>query len=226
MKDDQLADDVRQALMLDDRLSEHPIAVTARGGIVRLEGVVQDHRRKLAAVNVATSFVGHERVDDAIVVQPPVASADADGEIADAIRRSLEVHSDVARSTVTIDVRNGVVTLSGSVRDEFERARAEDVALAANGVRRVRNLLLVDAGDHARDEAISRRIRRTLDGELGTDGSRIRVAIAGDTAVLSGVVPTPWHREKSEEIARRSRILHVRNKIDVQEPVVHRQARI
>lgn len=211
--DAQLAEHIRQAIYLDERLSEQPIDVSVQDAVVQLTGTVQSHRRRLVAVEIANSFVGCLSVDDKLGVDPPADLPDE--EISDNVRVELAAHADIAKSTVSVTVEAGVVTLSGAVRTQWERIEAEDVALGAEGVRSVKNMLLVDPPGQFEDREIGRAIKTELVKELGVAANAIRVAFAADTAVLSGAVEEAWHREKADEVARRCRIVHLRNEIQV-----------
>jgi osmotically-inducible protein OsmY len=215
MTDAQLADNVRQAIYLDERLSEQPIKVSVQDAVVRLEGTLQSHRRRLAAVEIANSFVGCLSVDDRLEVDPPADLPD--DEVADNVRAALATHPDIGKSTISVAVEAGGVTLSGNVRTQWERIEAEDVALGAEGVRSVDNLLLLDMPGQFEDREIGRTIKSELIKELGPAAQSIRVAFAADTAVLSGSVSDAWHRQKADEIARRCRVVHLRNEIQVKE---------
>ena len=213
LTDAQLTEHIRQAMFLDERLSEQPVEVSVTGGVVRLEGTVQNHRRELAAVEIASSFVGCLDVDNALRVDP--APNLSDEEVSDHVRQALAEHPNVSKSTISVAVTGGRLILRGSVRTQWDRIEAEDVALSAPGVRAVENLLLVDVPGQFEDRKMRQRIKASLARELGDDARALRVAVAADTAVLSGHAPTRWHCEKAEEIVRLSRILHIRNEIEI-----------
>ena len=62
-------------------------------------------------------------------------------------RFDLAAADDLRDSTINVDVDNGVVTLSGTVASAAQKARAEQVAKAVEGVKSVRNQLKVQAGN-------------------------------------------------------------------------------
>jgi hypothetical protein len=59
------------------------------------------------------------------------------------IKTSLLRATDVDGLDVNVDVRNGVVTLSGSAASQDERAKAERIAGSADGVRSVNNRIVL-----------------------------------------------------------------------------------
>ena len=62
-------------------------------------------------------------------------------------RFDLAAADDLRDSTINVDVDNAVVTLSGTVASAAQKARAEQVVKAAEGVKSVRNQLKVQAGN-------------------------------------------------------------------------------
>jgi osmotically-inducible protein OsmY len=211
--DEVLRGQIKQAFMLDDRLSEQSIEVTVHDGTARLAGTVQSHNRKLAAQLIAASFAGCRGVVNELEVKP--LGHVSDERIAEYVRAALDAHADITRETITVSVSNGVVTLSGSAASHWERTLAEDVALGSKGVCAVKNLLVVNLDDQIEDEALCHEIRAALAYTRGLRDADLRVAINGDTAVLSGEVPALWQKETAEAVAWRFRVSEVHNDIIV-----------
>jgi len=62
-------------------------------------------------------------------------------------RFDLAAADDLRDSTISVDVDNDVVTLSGTVASAAQKTRAEAVAKAVEGVKSVRNQLKVQTGN-------------------------------------------------------------------------------
>ena len=62
-------------------------------------------------------------------------------------RFDLAAADDLRDSTINVDVDNDIVTLTGTVASAAQKAKAEAVAKAVEGVKSVRNLLKVQAGN-------------------------------------------------------------------------------
>jgi predicted component of type VI protein secretion system len=62
-------------------------------------------------------------------------------------RFDLAAADDLRDSTINVDVNNDVVTLTGTVASAAQKARAETVAKAVEGVKSVRNQLKVQTGN-------------------------------------------------------------------------------
>jgi osmotically-inducible protein OsmY len=94
---------------------------------------------------------------------------DTDNEIRREVRNALRRYPDPDRKLLLINVRNGVVTLTGWVRSYFARQRAETIISRMPGIKGVRNLVGVVADLHIG----SRKTFRT-----GRPG-RMTMAVAG-----------------------------------------------
>lgn len=76
-----------------------------------------------------------------------IGSGVNDGWLWTKTRASLATTADLRDSTINVDVSNDVVTLTGTVANAAQKAKAEQVAKAIEGVKSVTNNLKVSAGD-------------------------------------------------------------------------------
>ena len=67
-----------------------------------------------------------------------------DAAVATSVRQALQDDAQLRPYTITVDVRRGVVTLTGRVRNGELRDRATTVASGVQGVSHVENLLTVE----------------------------------------------------------------------------------
>ncbi len=211
--DVKLGEQAHRAIREDEQLAGEAIRVSATGGFVFLRGAVTTYTRKLAAEEIAQSLPGVQGVVNALVVEPARITPDA--QVANYVRAALDAHADLRKETLTVSVSNGEVTLNGNVSRDQERATAERVALRVRGVRSVRNLILIDDVAETTDKTIARAIKRRFLRRRDLANLPIQVSVNNDTVVLSGRVPNSACREAAEEIARQSRVLHLRNEIEV-----------
>jgi len=117
-------------------------------GVVTLGGHVAADADKSQAEAIATSVAGGQVVSDQIAVIPVGAESDAKAVNSD-LDKGIENNLDAAliqnklHKSVKNDVTNGVVTLTGEVSSQSERAQAETVAAAVPNVLQVVNELQV-----------------------------------------------------------------------------------
>jgi len=117
-------------------------------GVVTLGGNVAADADKSQAESIAKSIAGGQVVSDQIAVIPVGAESEAKTVNSD-LDKGIENNLDAAlvinklQKRVKNDVKNGVVTLTGEVRSQSERAQAETVAAAVPNVLQVVNELQV-----------------------------------------------------------------------------------
>lgn len=85
-----------------------------------------------------------------IAVMAPMAMAQSkeDDRMVDEVRLKLAGDVAVNGGAIGVDVKAGVVTLTGKVRNDKARAKAERLAKKVKGVKSVDNQLKVDPNAH------------------------------------------------------------------------------
>ena len=135
---DAIRSDIGRAFQERPGVMMNPIEVDVRrGGKVELSGRLQDARARFAAREAVAGVPGVTEVIDRL--SSPQASDDA---IAKSLRAAFErAKYGGFEGQIDYEVRNGAVTLIGTVPRAFERRQAQRLALGVNGVRRVENRL-------------------------------------------------------------------------------------
>jgi hyperosmotically inducible protein len=156
---ERLEDRITFRLETDDLTRKYDIDVDADGNVVTLSGDVANERQKARALELA-KVDGVLRIEDRIEVDP-----DTDRTLADRAKRGLTKAGDAISdawitskvhwffvgedvldgSDIDVDTNNNVVTLKGRVPSEAARARARVLAERTEGVREVRDQLVVSA---------------------------------------------------------------------------------
>jgi osmotically-inducible protein OsmY len=133
-------------LLADDRTPALDVNVDTRDGVVTLFGVVPSAEAKAAAEAEARKVDGVRQVRNELEV---VASAKReaveakDDEVEAAVERTLEGRDDLHAAKISVEVKNGVARLTGTVPGEQERLAAAVAARSTAGVRAVRDDLRV-----------------------------------------------------------------------------------
>jgi osmotically-inducible protein OsmY len=124
------------------------VAQDREKGVLTLGGHVATDGDKAQAESIARSIAGTEVVANQIAVLPPGVERDAKAVNSD-LDKGIESNLDAAliadnlHDSVKYAVKNHVVTLTGDVRSQARRARAEAVAAAVPNVQQVVNELQV-----------------------------------------------------------------------------------
>jgi osmotically-inducible protein OsmY len=209
--DVQLRDAVQRQLEWDPEVDAAGIGVAASGGAVTLTGWIDSYAGKRAAERAAMRVRGVRAVANDIVVR--LASNRTDSDIAADVTQALRLRQSVP-STVQAAIRDGVVTLTGSVTRLHQKREAEKAVRQIRGVRDVADRMMVTSAPVVTD--VRHRIVQALHQNANLDAREIAVSIAGEKAVLSGQVGTWLQREIAERAAADAPgITTVENRIEI-----------
>ncbi|HSB62076.1 MAG TPA: BON domain-containing protein, partial [Vicinamibacteria bacterium] len=120
---------------------------------------------------------------------------------------------------VSVETREGVVTLRGKVDSDAAKAAAEILAREVEGVRDVRNeLAVVSPADRARvdrqDKALTRAVKRALARDVQLEDEDITVRVDAAVVTLGGEVSSFILKSKAAEVAWQvAGIREVRNEL-------------
>ncbi len=131
----------------------------------------------------------------------------ADGWITTKAKMALWASSDVSSNDVSVDTRNGVVTLFGTVPSESVRDAAVTKVRGLDGVRDVKNQLqvvakasekVVDQNDDAIKTAVQDRMKERDD----LRAAKLDVSVAKGVVKLTGPIPSQEERLTALSVAR------------------------
>jgi osmotically-inducible protein OsmY len=140
-QDQRIYDDVLRQLTWQPDIESNEVEVTVRGAVVFLKGKVPTCLEKREAEKAAKAPFGVVNVVNQLVVEPNISRSDEEIK-ADIVAALINVTS-ILDSIPEVEVDHGLVTLAGLVHWEFEKQRAENIALAIRGVGAVTNQIEV-----------------------------------------------------------------------------------
>jgi osmotically-inducible protein OsmY len=151
----------------------------------------------------------------------------SDSDVQRAVEAELCCHPNVDDTDIVVSVKKGVVTLSGYVRNLFQKYGAEDAVKRVAGVAAVANDIDLQRGlrGNVTDPEIARDSVAALRRVLPLCSERVRPVVRHGTVTLEGMVNSPEQREAAEDAVRRlKQVLAVINALtladgaDVNEP--------
>jgi len=131
---------VVNALRWDIQVPDDRIKATIENGWIHLEGDVEWQYQKWAAEGAVRNLMGVKGVTNLITVKPKKVST---YEVSTKIKDSLRRHAERDADKISIEAKDGRVTLRGTVSSFAERQDAERAAWQAGGVTKVDDFIAV-----------------------------------------------------------------------------------
>jgi len=198
-----LTEQVLTFLSLQPEVAEENIEVDAEAGVVTLSGTVDTVWKKHRAEQLTSEVIGVTEVVNRIVVVPTEDRRDEDlaEQIAEALSRNCAVRLDA----IDVQVRDGKVTLSGTVSSPEAREAAVETAQVTMGVTEVEDRLAVREPDIDlyTDLEIEAMVRDQLYWDSRVEEKRIQVEVEDAVVTLSGQVDSAVEMRAAVNDARK-----------------------
>jgi len=214
MDEDVRADVIRE-FKWDPQITSKDIGGSIKDGVVTLYGFVSSYMEKDAAEKAAKRVQGVRAVANDLEIKPNFTRSDA--EIARDIVHNMANHIFLPAHKITVTVRDGMVTLEGSVDWRYQKQLAGDRAKTVRGVMGINNNIVV------RPSVSGVNIRNTIEKALKRnaliDARGVKVEVDGAHVVLSGKVRSWAEKEEADQAAWCAPgVWSVDNQIEVAEP--------
>ena len=196
--DNSLRDDVLLELKWDPKISSaSDIAVAVKDGVVTLSGFVPSFWEKDAAEKAVKRVYGVRGIANDIKVK--LFWQRTDPEIARDAVHELESHVSIPADRIKVTVKDGWVTLEGTVDWEYQKSLAQSAMKKLKGVSGVTNKIQVTP--KASTAEVKSKIEEALRRSAELDARRITVEIEGSTVKLYGSVSSWAERDEAERAA-------------------------
>jgi osmotically-inducible protein OsmY len=168
------------------------IEVASHAGAVTLSGTVANEFHRTLAEETVRDLPGVKSVDNRLLLRAEAAATAPDLWTVTKVRTALRYHRNVDDSTMRVSAQDGVVTLAGQAGSSAQKALAQNIAENVDGVKQVKNdLLVVPPGaktlaEKIDDASVTAQVKAVLLAHRGTRGIATHVKTDRGTVTLRG----------------------------------------
>lgn len=191
--DSQLQQDVSEELKWEPSVHAGEVTVKVKNGIATLEGEVCTYAEKWSAERAALRVGGVKGVSDKLKVSLTEDGARSDADITSAVESALDWSSTVPEDSVSAQVEDGWVTLTGNVDWQFQRLAAVDCVRYQQGVIGVSDEIVIKPS--LSSALVKADIEAALQRRAAVDAKAISVEVHGTDVTLTGTVHTWSERD-------------------------------
>jgi osmotically-inducible protein OsmY len=173
------------------------IAVAVKDGVVTLSGFVRSYWEKDVAERAVKRVYGVKGVANDIEVK--LTGTRTDPEIARDAVQEIQNHISLPADKIKVTVRNGWVTLEGTVDWQYQKTLAESAVKKLRGVIGVTNS--IEVKPRVTPTEIKSKIENALKRSAEVDARRISVEVSGSTVRLYGSVRSFAEKQEAEQAA-------------------------
>jgi hyperosmotically inducible periplasmic protein len=191
---------------------QNEVTIKATDGVVTLTGTVQDRDDRALAEDTVENLPGVLSVVNQIEVKSDIPEH-SDAWIALKVRGELLVKANVSATSTTVDVKDGVVTLTGTVQNRAQKDLTEAYAKDIENVKAVRNELVVKApapgettmGEDMDDASITSQVKYALLSHRSTSALTTKVITDNAVVSITGVADSDAEKALVTKLAQDTR---------------------
>jgi osmotically-inducible protein OsmY len=199
MSELRLRQDILAELEYEPSVNAAHIGVAVDKGVVSLTGHVDNYAEKLAAVAAVRRIRGVLAIADEIEVRYPSDKKTSDDEIAKRAVDILRWDTTVPSGSIQVTVRDGWVTLTGTVDWYYQKTNAEQDIRKLSGLHGV--IDRIEIKPRVQAENVKRKIEDALKRHAEIEANAIRVTVQDNNKVLLEGKVDNWDARNAAEVA-------------------------
>jgi hyperosmotically inducible periplasmic protein len=193
--DDKIEAAAKRSHVFKTHLKNDSIKTDSKGGAVTLTGTVSERSHKSLAQDTVESLPGVKSVDNQLTVKNDGPAEHSDGWIGAKVKTALLFHRNVRATKTDVNVRDGVVILSGEASSMAQKELTTEYARDVEGVKEVKNQMTVakspgkpekTVGEKIDDASITAQVKSSLMSHRSTSALKTKVATADGVVTVAG----------------------------------------
>lgn len=200
MNSEKLKQYVIDELSFDPKVDATNIDVSVHDRVVTLSGHVRSFADKMALTDAVARVKGVRNIILDVDISHANGASVSDEEIAKRATALLDWSNRLPKGAVKVTVKDGCLTLSGTVDCDYQRSEAEQELKHLAGITDLRNGIVIRLAE--KKEAVQESIEEAIHRHANLDNPRIRVDVDEEGNVtLKGKVDDWLARQIVEDTA-------------------------
>ncbi len=201
--DDRIESSAAKSYVFKTYLKDDAIKTVSRDGVVTLTGTVAWASHKSLAEDTVISLPGVKRVNNKLKVKGESPPELSDGWLSTKVKTTLLFHRNVSATATGVDVKDGIVTLSGKAASVAQKELTTEYARDIEGVKEVKNEMSISTtpvkrdptiGEVIDDASITAQVKLTLLSHRSTSAIKTTVKTRDGVVTLSGIATNDAER--------------------------------
>ena len=194
--DDRIESSAKKSYVFKTYLADDSIKTESKNGAVILTGTVAEDSHKSLAENTVASLPGVKSVDNQLKIKGESPAEHSDAWIGMKVKSALLFHRNVRATKTDVNVKDGIVTLSGEASSEAQKELATEYAKDIDNVKEVKNEMTVaetpakageTMGEKMDDASITAQVKSSLMTHRSTSALKTKVETTDGVVTLSGI---------------------------------------
>jgi len=193
--DDRIESAAKKSYVFKTYLKDDAIKAESKNGAVTLTGTVAESSHKSLAQDTVESLPGVKSVDNQLTLKGENPPEHSDGWIGAKVKTTLLFHRNVRATKTDVNVRDGVVILSGEASNLAQKELTTEYARDVEGVKEVKNEMTIaktpaspepTTSEKIDDASITAQVRSSLLSHRSTSALKTKVQTTEGVVTLSG----------------------------------------
>jgi hyperosmotically inducible periplasmic protein len=194
--DDRIEASTQKSYVFKTYLKDDAIKTQSTDGAVTLTGTVAEASHKSLAQDTVESLPGVKSVDNQLKVKGVKHAEHSDGWLSLKVKTALLFHRNVRATKTDVNVKDGIVTLSGEASSLAQKELTTEYAQDVEGVKEVTNQMTVaktpaqttdSIGEKIDDASITAQVKSSLLSHRSTSALKTKVETTDGVVTVSGI---------------------------------------
>jgi len=194
--DDRIESSAKKSYVFKQYLTNDTIKTESKNGAVTLTGTVAEESHIGLARDTVSGLPGVKSVDNQLTVKGERPAEHSDTWVALKVKTALLFHRNVSATKTDVNVRDGIVSLSGEASSIAQKELTTEYAKDVEGVKEVKNDMTVakstvkpdeSTGEKIDDASITAQVKMSLLSHRSTSALKTKVETTDGVVTLTGI---------------------------------------